>query len=224
LRRRCLQFALPGFLAFSTLLPAQSAAPDTESPVPSLTSNAQAVVVDVVVTRRNDEPVAGLHQQDFQVLEDGKPRAGGNTHLAGPLTRFEVDLAINPAGVALDPAPEGAHTGKIELAIVAYDQAGKAVNWTGQTLALILNPSDYAQVLRSAIPVHLQIDLPSADLFLTTGVYDLATHKAGTLEISLQPQSAAESSPSPTSEAIRQEIHVLERKKQALNNASHLAD
>ena len=129
----------------------------------------------------------------------GAPRAGGNTHLAGPLTRYKVDLAINPEGVALDPAPDGSHTGKIQLAIVAYDQAGKAVNWTGQTVALALNPADYAQVQRSAIPIHLQIDLPAADLFLSTGVLDLSTHKTGTLEIPLQPQSTAESSPIPPS-------------------------
>jgi len=124
------------------------------------------------------------------------PRAGGNTHLAGPLTRYKVDLAINPAGISLDLAADGSHTSKIELAIVAYDQAGKAVNWTGQTLALAFSPADYAQVLRSAIPIHLQIDFPSADLFLTTGVYDLSSHKTGTLEIPLSPQSPANASTS----------------------------
>jgi hypothetical protein len=78
------------------------------------------------------------------------------------------------------------------------------VNWIGQTLALVLNPADYAQVQHSAIPVHLQIDLPTADLFLATGVYDLSTHRAGTLEISLQPKSFQESSPTPTSGATRE--------------------
>jgi VWFA-related protein len=132
------------------------------------------------------------------------PRAGGNTHLAAPRTRYKVDLTIDPTGIALDPASDGSHNGRIELALVAYDQAGKAVNWIGQTLALVLNPADYAQVQHSAIPVHLQIDLPTADLFLATGVYDLSTHRAGTLEISLQPKSFQESSPTPTSGATRE--------------------
>jgi VWFA-related protein len=136
------------------------------------------------------------------------PRAGGNTHLpgalmSGPLTRYKVDLAVNPAGISLASAADGSHTGKIELAIVAYDRAGKAVNWTGQTLALVYSPADYAQVLRSAIPFHLQIDLPTADLFLTTGVYDLSSHKTGTLEISLPPQSTPDSPASPPSAANR---------------------
>jgi len=38
-----------------------------------LRANARAVVVDVVVTKGNDEPVTALHKQDFTVLEDGKP-------------------------------------------------------------------------------------------------------------------------------------------------------
>jgi len=53
---------------------AQSPAPATPDAVPTFKTNARAVVVDVVVTKGNDDPVAGLHQQDFQVIEDGKPQ------------------------------------------------------------------------------------------------------------------------------------------------------
>jgi hypothetical protein len=116
------------------------------------------------------------------------PRAGGNGKLAAPLTRYKVDLVINPSTVALDLAPDLTHNGKIEVALVAYDKAGQAVNWTGQTLGLGLNPDSYAQVKRVGIPVHLQIDLPATGLSLSTGVYDLTAHKAGTLEIPVPAQ------------------------------------
>lgn len=120
-------------------------------------------------------------------------RAGGNSRLSGRFTRYKVDLLINPATVALNLATDGTHNGKIEVALVAYDQAGKAANWTGETLGLTLNPASYAQVERVGIPVHLQIDLPLEDLSLSTGVYDLTAHKAGTLEIAMpsQPITAA---------------------------------
>jgi len=121
----------------------------------------------------------------------GDPRAGGNAKLSGALTRYKVDLVINPTTVSLELAPDLTHNGKIEVALVAYDQAGKPVNWNGQTLALVLDPNSYAQVQRVGIPVHLQIDLPRADLSLSTGVYDLTTHKAGTLEIAIAAQSGA---------------------------------
>ncbi len=120
------------------------------------------------------------------------PRAGGNIKLAGAFTRYKVDLVISPATIALDLAADGTHNGKIEVALVAYDQAGKAANWTGETLGLTLNPASYAQVQRAGIPVHVQIDLPQADLSLATGVYDLTAHKAGTLEIAV-PAAAAKS-------------------------------
>jgi VWFA-related protein len=49
------------------------AAPGAQPPVPLLKQNVRAVVVDVVVTK-SDQPISGLHQQDFQVVEDGKPQ------------------------------------------------------------------------------------------------------------------------------------------------------
>lgn len=121
----------------------------------------------------------------------GAPRAGGNTKLTGLFTRYKVDFVINAKGLALDPAPDGTHTGKIEAALVAYDRDGNALNWTGNTLALTLNAASYAQVQSSGIPVHLQIDLPRTEVSLATGVYDYAAHKAGTLEIQLPSLSAA---------------------------------
>ena len=119
------------------------------------------------------------------------PRAGGNAKLTGTLIRYKVDLVVNPATVSLDLAPDLTHNGKIEVALVAYDVSGKPVNWTGQTLGLVLNPTSYAQVQRVGIPIHLQIDLPQSNLSLSTGVCDLDAHKAGTLEIPIGAQSAS---------------------------------
>jgi len=54
-------------------LRAQTAASSAQAPVPLLKENVRAVIVDVVVTK-GEQPIAGLHQQDFQVIEDGKPQ------------------------------------------------------------------------------------------------------------------------------------------------------
>src|SRR6202000_1867612 len=45
----------------------------TQTPV--IKSDTRAVSVDIVVTRGIDEPVGGLHKQDFQLTEDGKLQA-----------------------------------------------------------------------------------------------------------------------------------------------------
>jgi VWFA-related protein len=116
------------------------------------------------------------------------PHAGGNGKLAGTLIRYKVDLVVLPATVSLALAPDLTHNGKLEVALVAYDQAGKPVNWTGQTLGLVLNPASYNQIQNGGIPIHLQLDLPKGDLTLATGIYDLNAHKAGTLEIPISPQ------------------------------------
>ena len=121
----------------------------------------------------------------------GAPRAGGNTKLPSPITRWKVDFVLDAGSVALDPAPDGAHAGKIELALIAYVSNGEVANWTGNTLAISLNAASYAEVQRSGIPVHLEIDLPSSGAWLATGVYDLTARRAGTLEIQLAPQSTA---------------------------------
>jgi len=44
----------------------------TEAPVTTFKVTTKAVVIDVVVTDSKGQPVHGLHQQDFQLAEDGK--------------------------------------------------------------------------------------------------------------------------------------------------------
>jgi hypothetical protein len=50
----------------------QTAAPTPADTAPSFQSKVNVVLIDVVVTNGNDEPVAGLDKTDFQVLEDNK--------------------------------------------------------------------------------------------------------------------------------------------------------
>lgn len=121
----------------------------------------------------------------------GAAVVGGNAKLPQPVTRMKVDFVIDAATFALDSAPDGTHTGKIEVALVARGTGGEIANWTGQTLSISLNEADYSKVQRSGIPIHLQLDVPQTQVFLSTGVYDLTARKAGTLEIFLQPQLIA---------------------------------
>jgi VWFA-related protein len=112
-------------------------------------------------------------------------RAGANTRLTGPLTRYKVDFAITAAGVDLEPAADGTHSGRIEVALIAYGHDGAAVNWTEGAMNMTLDAATYAKMERDGIPAHLEIDLPAGDLSLATGVYDLGSRRAGTLELPL---------------------------------------
>ncbi len=66
------------------LLAAQ--APVTQEPQPTFRSSVEAVQLSVIVTDREGNPVSGLAEDDFEILEDGKPR---------PITTFSaVDIPI----------------------------------------------------------------------------------------------------------------------------------
>lgn len=71
-------------ISFATVLSAQVAPPPSgpsdpsqlaTSQTPTLRTESRAVVVDVVVTKGDGQPVTALRKQDFTVTEDGKPVA-----------------------------------------------------------------------------------------------------------------------------------------------------
>jgi VWFA-related protein len=65
--------------------------------LPVYKTNARDVVVDVVVTKGNGDPVLGLTRQDFEVKEDGKAQA---------IDFFEEHTAKAPLREALQPMPK----------------------------------------------------------------------------------------------------------------------
>ena len=118
--------------------------------------------------------------------------AGMNPKLTGPVTRYDVDFMIRWKDVQLQAAPQEAHSGKIQLGLLAYDRDGNAVNWIGGTQMMNLKPENYAAIQKSGIPAHMQIDLPNTDVYLVTGVYDWNTRNAGTLEIPIHPPTPSQ--------------------------------
>ena len=111
--------------------------------------------------------------------------AGGNATLVGPTVRYGVDFKVDVSSLELEAAPNGAHTGNVETALVAYDRDGKALNWAGSLNRLALNAASYDAAERSGLPLHMEIDVPRSAVSLATGVYDLGAQKAGTLEAPL---------------------------------------
>jgi VWFA-related protein len=79
----------------STLLYGQTAASDLDGPIVFQT-NAQSVVLDVVVTGRNGQPVEGLQKGDFLLLEDGHPQT---------ITSFEEHTGAQPVQAPLPELP-----------------------------------------------------------------------------------------------------------------------
>ncbi len=71
---------------------------------PILRTTTREVVVDVVVTKNNGEPVLGLGEQDFKVMEDGKPQSIDFFDQRSQSTHAQSAPPVMP------PIPEGMRT------------------------------------------------------------------------------------------------------------------
>jgi VWFA-related protein len=89
------------FVLTAASLDSQTAAPDSGSAMPAFKAQARLVLLDVVVTNGKGEPVPGLRQEDFQVLEDGKPQK---------LLLFEEHKGAASIPVKLPPISPGVFT------------------------------------------------------------------------------------------------------------------
>jgi hypothetical protein len=75
--------------------------------------------------------------------------------------------------------------GNIEVTLLGYDRDGQPLNWMVRMLQLAFPPDRYAVVEAKGISFSLEIDVPAADVYLRSGIYDQASSRAGTLEIPL---------------------------------------
>ncbi len=115
----------------------------------------------------------------------GAPRAGSNTEMKGPFTRYVVDFAVSPDDLRLEQSSDAVRHGDIEIMLVAYDSEGKPLNLVVSRNELRIPAKDYANVQKGGLQISKEIDVPQGEIFLRTGIYDLKSDTAGTLGIPL---------------------------------------
>lgn len=113
------------------------------------------------------------------------PHIGSNTDLKGPFTRYSVDFAISVGDLKLDPAPDGARHGSIEVVLLAYSREGKPLNFVVTHGNVVLQANEYESVRKGGLQIHKEIDVPKGYAYLRTGVYDFKSSTVGTLGVSL---------------------------------------
>ncbi|HXJ91062.1 MAG TPA: VWA domain-containing protein [Candidatus Binatia bacterium] len=113
------------------------------------------------------------------------PRAGTNSQMKGPLTRYGVDFAVTPGDLRLDKSSDDIHQGDIEVMLIAYDSEGKPLNLVVARSEIRISAKDYPKVLQGGLQMHKEIDIPNGNIFLRTGIYDLKSGQAGTLGVPL---------------------------------------
>ncbi|MGA2745670.1 MAG: VWA domain-containing protein [Candidatus Sulfotelmatobacter sp.] len=148
------------------------------------TPDSTAIVYSMRVLPANPQPAPGA------------ARAGSNENLKGPVTRYAVNFTVPADNLTLEPAPDGVRHGSLEVTLLGYDRDGKPLNWMVRMLQLTVRPDRYAAIQTSGLSFSLEIDVPSSDVYLRSGVYDLGSSKAGTLEIPLA-ALVAQAAPTP---------------------------
>jgi VWFA-related protein len=117
-------------------------------------------------------------------FENSTPsRAGDNPKLKGKLTRFTVDFVIAARGLQLAETPNGGRRGAMESTLVAYGREGKPLNWLVRRIDVDLDAARYAEAQQNGINFRQEIDVPKDAATLRSGVLDLGSGLAGTLEI-----------------------------------------
>lgn len=111
--------------------------------------------------------------------------AGDNPRLAGALKRYSVDFLLTAHGLQLQPTPDGGRQGKAEIAIIAYDKSGRALNWIERAYQLRMNADQFSEVEKRGLKFHLELDIPRDGVSLRSGVCDLSSHRVATLEVPL---------------------------------------
>lgn len=134
--------------------------------------NANEILYGIRVLPAGQQPAAGA------------PPTGKNNKHKGPFRRIGVDFFVRWSDLKFSLGPANTHKADIQVEVLAYDRNGTALNWTGGTLLMKLNPDTWAAVQKSGVPAHIEIDVPrDQDVVLSTGVYDYNSSRAGTLQV-----------------------------------------
>ena len=75
--------------------------------------------------------------------------------------------------------------------LIAYDRYGNPMNWLVRKMELSFSPEQYKAHWDIGLQPHLEFDVPRGASYLRSGVCDLESGKAGTIEVLLNVPAAS---------------------------------
>ena len=150
-------------------------------------------------------PLIGLGLPDFdQILfkvqievknpqpSPDAPRAGSNTALQAPFTRYDVRFAVALPDIAMSTERDGSRHGRIEIMLIAFDREGRILNIVRKHSKFAMQPQAYEATRKVGMQIHEEIDVPQSDGYLRAGIYDLTSGNCGTVGFPVPNAGAAE--------------------------------
>ncbi len=125
---------------------------------------------------------------DDPLLKNAKQQAGGSAgemsaSLKGPVKRYVLDFAVDMHDLQVSEGDDGVAKGQIEFVAIAYDAAGKRLNYVDRGVAYKLQPQQLQAGLRTGFPWHIELDLPAGKESVRVAVHDPVTDRIGSVEI-----------------------------------------
>ena len=119
------------------------------------------------------------------------PQKGDNPAVQKPVTRYAFGYAADVGAAQLVTDQNGIRHGLLMTMVIAYDQQGRPLNSVLNTMKLDLAPQTYADALKTGLPFYQELDIPAGDATVRVGMYDIMSHKMGSLEfpLTVQPPS-----------------------------------
>jgi hypothetical protein len=185
-----------GYYATNDFMSPAPKVPPKEDPLRPLMDHGTPDATGILYTMK----VIPAATQPRTLEAGGAVPAGDNGKLSGVLTRYSVTFAIPPENLALDTSADGAHQGKVEATLLAYDRNGTPVNWLVRMVGVRVPRERYVQAQANGVGFHLDIDVPTSGVYLRSGLYDMESNKAGTMEI---PIAAVVASTAPSHDGVR---------------------
>ena len=122
-------------------------------------------------------------------LQGAKPKEGPagtpDRPLKQPVTRYNVDLSIDPHHLDLTELPNARRQAELEVALALYNADGMRVNHSDTGLQLDLTLDKLSSYMKAGIPIHQEIDVPAGRAYLRVGVRDVTSGRIGTVELGL---------------------------------------
>jgi VWFA-related protein len=137
-----LRLAVPAVFAIP-LLTQTALSQDNEAPATTLKINVRTVLVDVVVTDKDNKAIPGLGKDDFQVMEDGKPQQ---------ITFFEPNFAATPGEVNAAPSRNLPPNTFSNVPTFAPNNAVNLLLMDGLNTALVDQANVHKEMVRYLVP------------------------------------------------------------------------